>query len=276
MDTKKFRFRTLSPFLILLFLPAFLIAQPSPGELSEQVSEKNSQRIASVNSLTITIAPEEGDFFPETTTRYRKINRNGRDVLVTENTDMDLGVLSGAFDDQLPGLIFAAHTITPESMNGTDVYKIEVDDPDALFELGTEDTDYAYDDVMVTRAVVWIDRSELYPLKLEMGQISEEGFEITVTLLMEDYRIHSGLPVPHRITMNVDGFEDQITGEDLAAIEQYLEDLQHELAQMSPQERELAKEELRPQIEQFQAILESGGLEMGNMVFLITDVRINE
>ncbi len=274
--TKKTIYPVISTLAAVLIIPIIAAAQPGPAELADRLNDIYSERISSIDNLTITVAAENGDLFPETTTRYIKIYRDGRDVLVTEDIELDLGVLSGAFDGQLPALIRAAHTISHETLDGNDVYRIEVDDANALFELGTEDTEYAYDDVSVTHAVVWMHRTKLYPLKLEMGQISEEGFNITVTLLMEDYHVYSGLPVPHRIEMKVDGMENQIPESDLEYIRQYLDNLQAELEEMPEADREAAEIQMRPQIEQLQRFLESGGVAMGGMVFVIRDVQVNQ
>ncbi|MCC5906091.1 MAG: hypothetical protein JJU13_07800 [Balneolaceae bacterium] len=274
--TKKTICLVISTLAAILLIPIVTAAQQGPAELADRLNDIYSERISSINNLTITVASGNGDLFPETTTRYVKIYRDGRDVLVTEDIELDLGVLSGAFDGQLPALIRAAHTISNETLDGSDVYRIEVDDANALFELGTEDTEYAYDDVTVTHAVVWMHRTKLYPLKLEMGQISEEGFNITVTLVMEDYRDYSGLPVPHRIEMKVDGMEDQIPESDLEYIRQYLDNLQSELEEMPEADREAAEIQMRPQIEQLQRFLESGGVAMGGMVFVIRDVQVNQ
>jgi hypothetical protein len=261
---------------MIVLAPVFLTAQPTPGQLADRLSALNSQRISEISTLTITVESEDGGFFPKTTTRYIKTNRDGSDVLITEDTDLDLGVLSGSFDDQFPGLIREAREISETTLNGSDVYKIEVDDADALFGLGTEDTEYAYDDVTVTSAVVWIHKTEMYPLKLEMEQISDEGFYITVTLLMEEYREYSGLPLPHRITMKVDGLDQEIPDSDLEYLRQYLNELEAELQQLPSEQREMAEEQMRPQIEQLERMLESGDMGMTDMVFVVTEVQINQ
>ncbi|MCC5940376.1 MAG: hypothetical protein JJU37_02455 [Balneolaceae bacterium] len=273
-------FRSISiPILLTIALFLFNLqaaAQPSPDRLADQIAQKNSERIALIDNIVITVSPENGGFFPETVTAYEKVRRDGRDILTAEEADMDLGMLSGAFDDQMPRLVRAAHTITSERFNGRAVYKVEVDDTDALNDLGSEEADFGYDDeVVVTNAIVWIDQNELYPVKIEMAQLSEEGFEISVTLTMEDYRDYSGLAIPHRITMNVDGIDEQFTDEDLASAREYLRELREQLDAMPQAQREMIEDQLRPQMEMFEAMLDGEGLGMGEMVFVVTDVQVN-
>jgi hypothetical protein len=262
-----------------LIIPFTAFAQPSADQLSDMIALKNSQRIANIDRLSITLSPENGGFFPETTSSYVKINRGGRDVLITEDADMDVGVLSGSFDDQLPKIIRAAHTISEVSLNGIAVYKAEVDDTDALNELGRDDSDIDYyddeDDVMVTGAVIWIHRTELYPLRMEMEQISPEGYSVQVTLDMEDYREYQGLAIPHRIVMNIDGFQDQFTEEDKNMMREYLSDIEEQLQELSDSQREIMEDQLRPQLEQFQTMLD-GDFEMNEMVFIVTNVAVND
>ncbi len=262
----------------LLFSLMHLIAsaQPSPERLADQIAQKNSERIANIDNIMITVSPENGGFFPETTTSYEKVNRNGRDVLVAEDADLDLGILSGSFDDQMPRLIRAAHTITSESLDGRPVFKVEVDDTDALNDLGSdEDFGFEDDEVVVINAIVWIDQAELYPLKIEMGQISEEGFEISVTITMGDYREYHGLTIPHRISMNIDGLDGQFSDEDMVMAREYMRELEEQLAELPVQQREMLEEQLRPQLEMFEAMLAGEGLGMGEMVFMVTDVQVN-
>lgn len=251
-------------------------AQPSPERLADQIAQKNSERISGIDNITITVSPENGGFFPITTTSYEKVNRDGRDILVAEEANMDVGVLSGAFDNQMPRLVRAAHTITSERLENAAVYKVEVDDTEALNELGADDPEFGLDDeVVVTNAIVWIDQNELYPLKIEMTQLSEEGYEIVVTLTMSDYREHSGMAIPHRIAMKIDGLESQFAEEDLAMAREYIEEIEEQLNELPREQREMLEEQLRPQMEMFEAMLGEDGFEMGEMVFLVSDVVVN-
>ncbi len=277
---KKFILLSICFATVFVLITVELInAQPTAEQLSEQIAQRNSQRIANIDRLSITISPQNGGFFPETTSSYVKINRGGRDVLITEDSDMDVGVLSGSFDDQLPKIIRAAHTISTSILNGVSVYKIEVDDPDALNELGRDDSDIDFydddDDITVTGAVVWLHRTELYPVRMEMEQISPEGYSVQVTLDMDDYREYSGLAIPHRITMNIDGFQDQFTEEDKMLMQEYLRDIEEQLRELSDSQRQMMEDQLRPQLEQFQAMLD-GEFEINEMVFIVTDVKVNE
>ena len=267
---------TILPVILAVVFSSQASAQPSADRLADQIAQKNSDRIAAIENIVITVTPENGGFFPVTVTAYEKINRNGRDVLVAEEADMDIGMLSGAFDDQMPKLVRAAHSITNERLHGKAVYRVEVDDTDALNDLGGAEAEFDFEDeVVVVNAIVWIDQTELYPIKIEMVQLSEEGFEVSVSLTMEDYREYNGLAIPHRISMNVDGLEDQLSDEDLAEARGYLRELREQLEAMPQDQREMIEAQLRPQIEMFEAMLDGEGFGMGEMVFLVTDVQVN-
>jgi hypothetical protein len=268
-------------FMLKMFLltAAALKAQPAPGQLADQIIEKNNERLSQINSIEITLDTGEGGMIPATVTRYIKRTEEGRSWLEPEgdDPDMDSGLLSGVFDDQVPILVSGASSITNESLNGYRVYKVVVDDVDLLNRLVQDD--FEFDDgedmeMEVKRATMWIDRDELIARKVFFEQVDENGNDLNVEITLSDYREHSGLPIAHAVSIQMSGIETQFTEEDIAEARQALRELERQLEQMPEAQREMIERQMRPQIERFEQMVESG--EIGEITFRVTDVRVNQ
>jgi hypothetical protein len=260
----------------LLISTSSLLAQPNPAQLADQISDRNIQRLANIETLSITVEPEGGGLIPATTTKYVKKTEGGRTWLEPEDEDYDTntGVLSGIFDDQMPKLVRGASSVVREQMDGYSVYKIFVDDADLLNELMDDDMEFTEDGVDVKNITIWIDSDELVARKVRFDQISDEGNEMIVEVIMSDYKNHSGLPIAHSIQFNIEGLDTQFTEEDRAEARKAMAALKEQLAQMPEAQRRMIEEQMKPQLERFEAMLESG--EMGRMALRVTDVRVNQ
>ncbi|TVR27202.1 MAG: hypothetical protein EA390_14090 [Balneolaceae bacterium] len=258
----------------LLISTSTLLAQPSPAQLADQISDRNMQRLANIETLFITVEPEGGGLIPATTTKYVKKTEGGRTWLEPEDEDYDTntGLLSGVFDDQMPKLVRSASSVEREQLDGYSVYKIFVDDADLLNEMMDDDMEFAEDEVK--NITIWIDSDELVARKVRFDQISDEGHEMIVEVIMSDYQNHSGLPIAHSIQFNIEGLDAQFTEEDRAEARRAMAELEEQLAQMPEAQRRMIEEQMKPQLERFEAMLESG--EMGRMVLRVTDVRVNQ
>jgi hypothetical protein len=264
-------------FAMLMNAGLMLQAQPAPGQLADQIIQKNAERLAQINNIEITVEMDEGGMIPPTTTRYIKRNENGRVWLEPEgdDPDMDMGLISGVFDDQVPILISGASSITNESLNGYRVYKIVVDDVDLLNQFVQDDFDFEDDTEMeVKRATLWIDRDELIARKVYFEQMDEYGNDLNVEIRMSDYKTHSGLPLAHNVSLKMSGLETQFSEQDIAEARQALRELEQQLQQMPAAQREMIERQMRPQIERFEEMIESG--EIGEIQFRITDVKVNQ
>jgi hypothetical protein len=262
--------------LVLLFIAAETMSAQSPSQLADQISDRNMQRLANIESLTITVEPEGGGLIPANTTRYIKMTENGRTWLAPEEDDFDTntGILSGVFDDQMPELVRGASSVSSEQLNGHSVYKIFIDDADLLNEMMDDDMEFSDGEADVKNITLWIDSSELIARKIRFEQLDETGNEINVEILMQEYQNHSGLPIAHTVHFNIEGLESQFTEEDIAEARKAMSELEQQLSQMPEAQRRMIEQQMKPQLERFEAMLESG--EMGKMVLRVTDVKVNQ
>jgi len=265
-------------FAILMNAGLILQAQPSPGQLADQIIDRNNERLSQIHTIEIEVTMGEGGIIPASATRYIKRTEQGRSWLEPEgdDPDMDSGLLSGVFDDQVPILISGASSISNESMNGYRVYKVVVDDVDLLNRLIEDDFEFEDDmdmEMEVKRATMWIDRDELIARKMFFEQTDEYGNDLNVEITLSDYREHQGLPIAHSVSVKMSGIDTQFTEEDIAEARQALRELEQQLQQMPEAQREMIERQLRPQIERFEQMIESG--EIGEIIFRVTDVRVN-
>jgi hypothetical protein len=259
----------------VLLLAGNVNAQPNPAQLADQIIERNNQILANIESLEITVEPEGAGFFPPSVTRYVKRTVNGNSWLepVGDDPDSDSGLLSGVFDDQVPVLVSGASHISQESLNGFSVYKVVVDNEELLNELIEDDLEFSESEIHVKRATMWIDSEELVARKIYFEQMDEEGKELNVEILLNDYRKHEGLPIAHSVQFKIEGIASQFTEEDIAEARDAMNQMKEQLSQMPEAQRNAIERQLAPQIEQFEAMIESG--EVGGMTLIVTEVKVN-
>lgn len=267
--------------VLILFIHFFVLsvwadAQPSPGQLADMILEMNSDRLSDITVVEITVMAED-NIIPQSTTRYIKQSENGRVWLRPENEDpeIDSGLLSGVFDDQLPILISGAAGIENEQLGEFDVFRVYIDDTDLLNTLVSDDIEFEdiSGEMSVLTATVWLDREELIARKLRFVQGDDLGNELIVEILMENYQLHSGLPVSHTVTFQFSGMETEFSEEEIAEARRGLEAFRQQLEQMPEAQRRMIEQQLQPQIERMESILDTG--EIGDMVFLVKEVRVN-
>lgn len=259
------------------FLPVLSAgAQPSPGQLADMIIERNTERLRSIDVLEITVVTEDG-VIPETTTRYVKRSEEGRVWLEPDESEpeVDSGLLSGVFDDQLPIIISGASSVENDRVGDFNVYRVFIDDADLLNSLISDQMEFddVSDEMEVKTATVWLDRDELIARKLKFDQTDGENRDLTIDILLDDYRNHSGLPVSHKVTFQISGLESQFSDQEIEEARRGMEEFRKQLEQMPEAQRRMIEQQMRPQIERMEMMLESG--EIGDMVFLVKEVKVN-
>jgi hypothetical protein len=269
---KKITFLT----ILAVFTAAGSIAQPTSNQLAEQIIELNNNRLSDIQTLSISVEPEEAGFIPATTTHYVKEETNGMSVLVPrEDDDEDHEMLTGLFDRQLPDMVRAAESITSETYNGYDVYRIHINDSRYLNQLSNQDFEInEEEDAELKDITLWMDSEELVPRRILFNQATENNNEVSVEIVMEDYQMHRGLPLAHTMLFSIDGLDSEFSEEDLAEARKAMQQMEEQLSQMPASQRDMIERHLKPQMERFEAILETGG--MNQMVFRVVEVKVNE
>ena len=267
-------------FFTLLFAaflaPCILTAQPSPDQLADRIQDIHQQRLSTIQSLEMTVKTEVAGFTSESVTRYIRTERDGSYALVPDESydDLDTELFEGMYDGSFDKVIRAAESVTEERLNGRATDRLIIRDSDLLQSLGEED-EYDEDgmDFEIEKATLWIDSDLLMPVKMIYEQF-EDGGGMTVEMELGDYRMYSGLPVAHNMTMKIEGMDQMMNDEDLAEARQAMRQFEEQLESMPEAQRKMIREQMSGQMEQFEQMLESG--MASTTIMEVVDVKVNQ
>src|SRR5690625_658845 len=254
-------------------------AQPSRNQLADRLERAYADRIGRIDAIEITSVTDGAIFGSiETRTRYEKVERDGRTMLIESGGDGELdGVYQGIADDLLPEMVRHSASITEESLGGRGVYRIEVDDEGYLAELQTsqmleENMDGEF---LMDAATLYIDRSDLLLRQMSFSQNGQGGQAMTIHFEMDEYQTYSGFPVPHLMRFTIEGSDSLVSDEDMAEIRRSMEEMEAQLASMPQAQREMIERQLLPQMERLEAMMSEGDQgDLGTMEVRVTDVQV--
>lgn len=263
--------------LILSFNTGAAIAQPSAERIAEEMTTKYEESLSQIETLSMTIEVNEGGLIPEMTTRYvKKTNENGTPYLDIENGDdmeMDFSAMAGSVD-QMVDLIRGAESITEESIDGIDTYKIYVNDSELLKSLDQSEMEMEDMEIVFDAATIWIEISTMNVRKIFMEQTVDGDKNMSMDMSLDDYQTFSGYPVPMSMTMKIGGMSSQFSEEEIAEAREAMREMEKQLSQMPEAQRDAIERQIKPQMEQFERMLETG--EGMTMNITVTDVKVNE
>ncbi len=276
------RVKTIKNSLVLSILTLSLaaaaaVAQPSADRIAEEMVNKYEESLSQIETLSMTIQVNEGGLIPDITTRYvKKVNENGTPYLDLENgndMEMDFSALAGSVD-QMVDLVRGAESITEERVNGIDTYKIYVNDSELLKTLDQSEMEMEEMEIVFDAATIWIEINSMNVRKIFMEQTVEGDKNMNMEMSLDDYQVFSGYPVPMSMTMKIGGMSSQFSSEEIAEAREAMREMEKQLSQMPEAQREAIERQIKPQMEQFERMLESG--EGMTMNISVTDVKVNE
>jgi len=272
---KTFEKRILTLLLPILACAVTVAAQPSPNQLADQYNDISQQRLSNIETLTITMKMDLSGYETETTTRYIKTESEGRVMLVLDEggEEADSELLEGVYDGSVEEIIRAGESVSNDNLNGKNAYKIVINDSEFLNRLGQDEFDMDDHEFEIEKATLWLDQDELVPLKMVYDQYAD-GSGVSVEIVMEDYRTHSGLPVAHKMSMTMEGMDQMFSDEEIAEARQAMRELEEQLAEMPSAQRQMIESQMSGQLEQFEQMIESGSI--GSTIMEVVDVRVNE
>ncbi len=266
----------------LILITGSSVAQPTPSELADRIDQLTMERIQEIDRLQYTNLFTAGILEgQESTSVFEKVRRNGRYVLEPVETDGDYETseMAGFSQDIFSESIRHASSIEHDTYDGTSVYKVFVDDKDFLTQLSTPDAlvDDEIDEYETEAApkslTFFIDRDDLLVLFASYVFTGPEGGELKMNMTLSEYENFSGLPIPTVTDIEIEGLEQMFADEDIAEAREAMREMEAQLEQMPEAQRRMIEEQFRPQIEQFEAILE--GEDMENTRIEVTDVVVN-
>lgn len=264
-------------FLILSLTAVSAISQPSADRLAEEMMNKNAEWLSQIETLSMTMQMNEGGLIPDMTTRYvKKTNENGTpylDLEDEENMEMDFSAMAGSVD-QMVELIRGAESITEERVDGVNTYKIFVNDSELLKSLDQSEMEMEDMEIVFDTATIWIESSTMYVRKVFMEQTVNGEQNMSMEMNLDEYQVHASYPIPMTMTMKIEGISSQFSDEEIAEARQAMSEMEKQLSQMPEGQREAIERQIKPQMEQFERMLESD--EGMTMKMTVTDVKVNE
>lgn len=120
---------------------------------------------------------------------------------------------------------------------------------------------------------IYLDAETYVPRRMAFdGELTnpEGTHQVTSTMDLEDYRDHQGMLIAHRTVMTIEGLGAAIDEESRAQFEQ----MEEELANMPPEQRQMVEAMMSEQLEQFRAMMEGDDQPMVVEVE-VQEVRVN-
>ena len=275
VKTGLIQFSTL--FFILSFTAVTAFSQPNADRLADEMLNKNAEWLSQIDRISMTMQLNEGGLIPDMTTRYvKKVNENGNPYLDLENQDtmeMDFSAMAGSID-QMVKLIRGAESITEERLNGVNTYKIFVNDRELLESLDQSEMEMEDMEIVFDTGTIWIESGTMHVRKVFMEQTVDGDKNMSMEMNLNDYQVFSGYPVPMKMTMKIGGMASQFSEEEIAEARQAMQQMEQQLSQMPEAQRQAIERQIKPQMEQFERMLESG--EGMTMNIAVTDVKVNE
>ena len=260
-------------------------AQPSPADLADRLEQAQQEHLRQIDRLQITNRITSAMFDGgETVTVMVKTQRDGRYVLVPEDPDdfYDEDDITGFADEIYIEMIRNAGSIESDIWHGYQVYRITVDDPDFLASFdgmdpldepmhdGFDDEDGFMEDSVPESLTLWVDRSEML-IRGVAFSFGDGG--VTANYRFTDYQVFSGLPVPMVTEIEIEGLDKLISEEELAEARQAMKQMEAQLEQMPEAQRDMIRQQIQPQIERLEQMLQSG--DMGKARVEVVDVVVN-
>ncbi len=220
------------------------------------------------------------DFIVETDTYtiyYKKVYQDGRPYFKSkmDSEEYDISSATSISDNELftPEMYDILKEVAVYEgvtyLNGYKTYLISTGKVEGLFP---EEDDL---DGEIHSANFYIDTDKWVVRKIEFeieDEVDGDLRRFNPVILMDDYRDIEGMMVPFKTTMIIDGLSSQMTEQELEEAREGFRELEENLEQMSPEEREMMMRMIGPQIEEYKKILETDRLETS---VIIKEVRVN-
>jgi len=252
-----------------LALPA---SAQSGAEIVERMLDEYARRSEGVENYTLmqtTMGIESISYFEKEIVDGRPIFQLVSNVAGGMLVD-DAG--AGADDIFLLGaeLTDRAEYAGREQTDGFEVHVLDIED---LTGMGFEEEMCEGSDFDPTHGRIFLDVDTYAPRRLEFDGVmtNEQGaHEVNTIVVMGDYREVSGMLIPHRTVITIEGLGEAIDPETRAQFEQ----MQQELESMPPAQRRMVESMMADQLEQFSAMMEGGDAPM-TVEVTVSEVRVN-
>ena len=249
------------------------VAGQSAGEIIDRMLDAYEARTEGIDDYTLV----QRFMGFETSSYFVKEMEDGRPVFrLQESTagDMEMEEAGPGTLDEIYaiGEEFKrnAEYVGRETVAGNDVHVLDITDLESTSFGRSMAQDSQFRPVS---GRIYLDAETYVPRRMVFdGELTnpEGTHQVTSTMDLEDYRDHQGMLIAHRTVMTIEGLGAAIDEEARAQFEQ----MEEELANMPPEQRQMVEAMMSEQLEQFRAMMEGDDQPMVVEVE-VQEVRVN-
>lgn len=158
-----------------------------------------------------------------------------------------------------------------ETVDGEESFVVYV--PDIEKAMPSEDVQ---GDFSIEDGTFYLDTDDYVVRKMVMtGTQKQNGQEhpVTMTALFTDYRDVKGVLHPWRMEMSIEGFQTDISQEDMEEMREQMKELDEQMKNMPEAQRQMMEQMLKPQMERLQQMLASGAMDF---TVTVKELKVNE
>ncbi len=264
---------SVAPRLVIpvLLLAATAAAQPASAQSAQSVLrtafETYERRVAGIENYTVvqeTMGVQVVSYFEKTLVDGRPVFK------APDNADEGMGDFYSKLDS------YAQHARLEgrETLQGEECYVLVFDDLSQIqLDEGFEPEQ---GDFHPRKGTFLIDTDDYVIRRMTLeGEYEHEGTTHPSTMIarMQDYRTVDGMPYPFRTVVTLEGLPPTgMSEKDLREARESWEQLQKQMQQMSDEQRAMMERMMKPQLEQFERMLEAGQMEFSMEV---KELRVN-
>jgi len=272
------KMRTTILSLTALAVPLAVTPAPaqSAGALLDRAFEAYEQRMSNVENYTVT----QRVMGIETTMRFERAMEDGRPTYRVTSASAGGQAIpadgEGHVDDAYAAfrvLRDRARLDGRETIDGVSTYVLRVDDFSGVAGFAPASAEGEF---TVESGLLFVDDEQhlLRGMTMEgVAVVDGQRHPVTVEMRMHDFRDVGGMLHPFRTVIRTSGLAPTASGEEMAEARASMEELQQQMQSMPAAQREMMERMVRPQIEQFERMLEGEAVEVQIEVI---DVRVND
>lgn len=262
------------PFALLLLASPQVIAQPSAKQIVERWMQAYTEMLADVESylMTVQMMGMTHQYYFERIEGagpldYRMHLRIPGHVGWHDSDDIP-GAVSMPTSDQFQRLRTAVSFAGEQTLNGTAVYVLQLDDPAAVFDTRAVPVG---GEVEFDAMTLFVSKDDYMMAGLDAsGTIRANGdaSPMTVEMRFSDFRTVGPMRHPFLTEMRIGGLTAGVSDEDL----RQLEEMRRQMEQMPPEQRQMMEQMMGEQLAQFERMMEGEAVEM---TMRVVDLQVN-
>jgi hypothetical protein len=263
--------------LVPLAAPVPAAAQTSAADVLNRAYRQYEARMANVENYTLV----QRVMGVETTIHFEREMVDGSPVyrpsvtaaggrIIAPGDDADQGANPY---DLLAAFAERATLEDRETVDGRDAHVIRIDDFSGMPGMAPSPGDGEF---TVRTGRLYIDAANHLVRRMVFegaATVGGESHPVTMDMRMEDYRDVQGMMHPFRTVMRTTGLSPRVSQAEMEEARRSMAELEAQMKSMPAAQRQMMERMVRPQMEQFQAMLDGEAMEV---TIEVTELRVNQ